>query len=313
MNQNRYPVHSLTQALDRLGPRSRAKYDDLKALLADSEALQRSLMERIKTREERLADLMRRHSYASVSGDAAEATKLDRELAAVHADLDRLERERSRRNGVRANVEQVVSRLNNFIGELFSGTVDVERPPWPNEVPTQRDGESIGDALMRLRHEINIAQGELQRLRAAPPPASEIKAAIAAEVDRMAGDGTPHVTVAAGKVTVHWPDQQLYASPGSALSAPSGSASKLLAALFPEQLKRLLTAGIVDTKGAIASADRPRLIRDAEARILGLEIGEERLVMAALDAGLEVHRRIDSSPWAILFAGDAEAVAEAAE
>ena len=38
----------------------------------------------------------------------------------------------------------------------------------------------------------------------------------------------------------------------------------------------------------------------------------QRLVMAALDQGLEVHRRIDASPWAILYGG-AEAHAEAAE
>jgi hypothetical protein len=52
------------------------------------------------------------------------------------------------------------------------------------------------------------------------------------------------------------------------------------------------SGGIVDVRGSVSSADRPRLIRDAEARILALEIGEERLVMAALDEGLEVHRRI---------------------
>jgi hypothetical protein len=81
----------------------------------------------------------------------------------------------------------------------------------------------------------------------------------------------------------------------------------LLAALFGDQLKDLLTAGITDLRGAIPSADRPRLIREAEARILALEVAEERLVMAALEAGLEVHRRIDASPWAILYA-DTEAV-----
>jgi hypothetical protein len=85
-----------------------------------------------------------------------------------------------------------------------------------------------------------------------------------------------------------WLDVMLYAGPGSALSAPSGSASKMLCALFPEQFKKLLT-GDVDVQGGIPSADRPRLIGEAEARILALEIGEERLVMAALDAGLEVH------------------------
>jgi hypothetical protein len=297
-------------------PRGRRKYDDLKALLADAEALQRSLMERIKLKEDQFADISRRRSYASVrgGGDAAEVERLDAELAAVRTDLDKLERERSRRNGIRANSEQVVSRLDNFILQLFSGASDDAPPPWPATVPGPAEGESLADALLRVRHEIGMARGELQQIKTAPPPASEIRAALAAEVDRMAAEGKPHVVLDGGKVTLHWPDVQMYAAPGGALSAPSGSASKMLCALFPAELKRLLTAGIVDVRGSIASAERPQRIRVAEARILALEIAEERLVMAALDAGLEVHRRIDASPWAILYAEEEAAVrAEAAE
>jgi hypothetical protein len=308
------PPYSLGQCLDRLGSRARAKYDALKGLLSDAEHLQRSLQERVRVKEDRLADLGRRRSYASApGGDGAEVAKLDRELASLHADLDKLERERSKRNSVRANTEQVVSRIDNFVMQFFSGADDVVVPPWPTSVPGARDGESVGDALLRLRYEIGTAQGGLAQVRTAPPPASEIRAALAAEVDRMAGGGAPRVVIDAGRVSIYWPDVMMYATPGAALSAPSGSASKMLAALFPEQLKKLLTAGIVDVKGGIPSAERPRLIREAEARIFALEVAEERLVMAALDAGLEVHRRIDASPWAILNADAEVAHAEAAE
>jgi hypothetical protein len=44
----------------------------------------------------------------------------------------------------------------------------------------QREGESLTDALLRTRQEIAVAQGELQRARAAPPAAGEINAALAA-------------------------------------------------------------------------------------------------------------------------------------
>jgi hypothetical protein len=297
------------QALDRLPARARRKYDDLQAAVADSEALQRSLMERIRGKEDQLADLARRRDYAH----GEEAATLDAELSAVRTDLARLEGERQKRNSTRTNTEQVVSRLNNSIMQFFSGAAEVERPPWPSEVPAARDGESVADALMRLRHEIAVAQGELLRIKAAAPPASEVKAALEAEVDRLAGNGAPQIAIEAGRVVVHWPDVQPYAAPGSALSAPSGSASSLLCALFPAQLKKLLTAGIVDTSGGIPSRERPRLIRAAEARIFALEVGEERLVVAALEQGLEVHRRIDASPWAILLADTEPVRAEAAE
>jgi hypothetical protein len=309
------PPYSLTQCLDRLPPRARGKYDDLRAMLADSEALQRSLMERVRAKEERLADLARRRDYAvRPGGDAAQLARLDAELAVVRADLDRLERERARRNSVRANTEQVVSRLNNFIMQLFSGASDAAAPPWPANVPGPRDGESVSDAILRLRRDIAVAQGELRRVQTAPPPASEIRAVLVAEVDRMADEGRPHVAVDGGRVRVQWPDVMLYAGSGAALSAPSGSASKMLAALFPAELKKLLAAGVGDVPGAVASAERPRLVRELEARVLALEVAEEKLVCEALDAGLDVHRRVDASPWAILYADVEEAArAEAAE
>jgi hypothetical protein len=295
-----------------LGARTRAKYDALKAQLDDFEALQRALHERIKSKEDRAADLMRRYDYcARPGGDSTEAERLERELTSARADLDKLERERGRRNAARANTEQVCSRLDNFILSFYSGAADIEPPQWPTSVPGPNDDESITDALLRIRHEIGIAQGEARRVQVAPLPASEVRAAIEAEVDRMASSGVPHVSVAAGKVEIIWPDQQRHAVPGSALSAPSGSASQLDCWRDPDGMKKRLTAGITGLRGAIPAADRPRLIREAEARILALEIAEERLVMAALDQGLEVHRRIGANPWVILNADAAHA--EAAE
>ena len=95
--------------------------------------------------------------YSSASGDADAVARLDGELAAVRASLDKLERERNRRNSVRANTEQVVSRLNNFITALFSGVSEMAPPPQPDSVAAgQRKGESVTDALLRVRSEIGL-------------------------------------------------------------------------------------------------------------------------------------------------------------
>ncbi len=117
------------------------------------------------------------------------------------------------------------------------------RRAWPAKVPGPREGESLSDAILRLRHEIGMARGELQQIKTAPPPAAEIKAALVAEVDRMAAEGKPRVSIDGGRIAIHWPDVQPYAVSGAALAAPSGSGSKMLAALFGDQLKKLLTAG----------------------------------------------------------------------
>jgi hypothetical protein len=71
-----------------------------------------------------------------------------------------------------------------------------------------------------------------------------------------------------------------------------------------------------DSPHAIPSAARPRLVAELEARIYALEIVEEKLVLAAQAAGLDVQRRANASCWAILFTSDSDEevpVAEAAE
>ena len=232
----------------------------------------------------------------------------------MRVDLDKLERERSKRNSVRTNIEQVLRRVDNFLMQRASGAADISYPPRLTSPlpPGRKKGESIADALLRTRRQISAEQAELLRVRTAPPTPDEIKIGIIESVDRLAKEGRPSVTASDGRVELHWIDVQMHASPGSALSAPSGSASKMLAWLFREPLLKRLLREVEGNEDGIPSADRPRLIREAEGRILGLEVAEERLVMAALEQGLECHRRIDASPWAILGFVE-EAVAEAAE
>ena len=57
------PPYSLVQVVERLPLAVQQKYEALKALLADAEALQRSLMEQMKAAEERLARISRQSSY----------------------------------------------------------------------------------------------------------------------------------------------------------------------------------------------------------------------------------------------------------
>jgi hypothetical protein len=269
------PVYSLAQAIERLGPTSRARYQDLRGLLADAEALQRSLMERMGEGEQEYRRIQHRLARAALpGGDQDEAKQLEADLAAAGAKLDKLEAERSKRNSVRANVEQVISRLDNFIGALYSG----------------------------LRGEINRTRSELARVRAAPLPAAEIRAALIERVERMAAEGQPRVVIEGTKVKLYFSDEQLYASPGQALVAPSGGASKLDCWLHRDQMIDRLDEIIERLTGpnAIPAGERPGLVRALEEHLFELEVEEEHWVAQAIAAGLECHRRVDASPWAIL-------------
>lgn len=311
------PPFSFSQCLERMGPSGRGRYEDLKALVSDATALERTAQERITAVQEEFGRLQRRYGRAVQTGDADAAKRLEADLAAVGAKADKLERERSRRNSVAANTGQVVSRLTSFIEAWWMGSLsNIVEPPRIAVTPRLLDGETAIDAVMRLRSEINQTRGELAKVQAAPLPANEVRAALIDAVDRMAEQGRPRIAIEGTRATVTWPDQQEFAAPGQALAAPSGGASKLMAWLHRDQIITQLTATLVDVvPGAIPAAERPGRIRELEENLFALEVQEEYFVGEAIAAGLECHRRVDASPWAILGWGLAreEALSEAAE
>src|SRR5262249_51577985 len=274
-------------------------------LVSDSEALQRSVQERIRLLEDKAADLARRHAYVSRGDDPEATAKLKAELEAVGEDLGRLERQRSQRNSVRANVEQTVSRLSNFIPLLTGGVgATVQWPPRgvkPNGGAQPQEGETLADAVLRVRSELAAVQGEIRAVRSAPPTKEEVKARVRAEVERKAAAGQPRVEFALdGAIKLHWPDVMLYAVPGTALSAPSGSASDFACWLFKDQILKRFAAHDAELSGGISAAERKRRIADLERQAFALEVGEGALIGQALDAGIEVDRRIDASPFVYL-------------
>ena len=156
-------VYSYPQAVARLPARARQKLADLEAMVADAEALQRSLMGRIKAAETAYAEVRRRRDYAVAA--RRDHVDLDEELTAAARQCERLRTELARRNATRAGNEQVLSRLRNFIAALFSGMADLPPPPSPvPEVAWQpRENEDLLTALARTRTEIGRAQNEAAR------------------------------------------------------------------------------------------------------------------------------------------------------
>jgi prefoldin subunit 5 len=262
------PPTSLGQCLERLPVRARDKFADLKGQVADAIALQSTAQARYAAANVSYGEIVRRRGLAASNRDAEQVARIDAEMAQIRAKLDKLERERERRNQQRASVEQVVSRLENFIRAMFTGAVELHPPPYPDELPARKPGESLSDALARVRSEIMGLQGEIMRIRMAPPPVSEVKHAIEAAVDRLAREGQPRLVVGTdAKIELVWPDEQRFGPVGSVLAAPSGSASKLMAWLHRDRILAELTVDLREAPGAIPSHKRPALIRDLEARV----------------------------------------------
>jgi hypothetical protein len=308
-----WPVYSLTQAVDRLGPKARSKYDSLRAQIEDAEALQRVCQERLVETERRAAELGHRIATAS---DPDEVERLGGNLQAVTVRIDKLSIERAKRNATRANVDQIMARLNDFLMSLASQATTVPVPPVISEaeVPKRNDGETVTDAILRIRGDIAAAQRDWLQVRTAPPSPDEIKDVIIAEVDRLGREGKPSYRTDGSKVTINWPDMA-YAGAGEALHSPALSASRMMCAMFPVAMVKLLSANLANAAPGLTAAERADHERAITRALFALEVGEERLVEEALNDGLEVHRRISVSGWVLLGGGPQpqQQLAEAAE
>ena len=222
------------------------------------------------------------------------------EVEDLQAEAARLNAARMRRESVRANTEQILAQLKyNFLAAEDFSFPHVRAYAGPPAHP--RDGEDLTAAIVRVRAAIVACKTELTRIKQAPPCVDEARASIVAEVNRLANLGKPQLRVTdGGTITIHFLDQQQYAAPGSALAAPSGSASAMLCWLFGDKIIAHATANLDQLEGGLSAADRKRQTADLEAELFRLETDEESLVQQALDAGMEAHRRTHASPFALL-------------
>ena len=198
-------------------------------------------MERIAAKEQRL-NLLAHQRNNTIGGDPAENSASMVSLAAIRADLDRMERSRSSRNSVRANTDQIVFAARQRHHAAVQRRRRHPQPTtWPTVVPgPERRRERRRRSAAPSARDLNRSGASSSALRTAPLPAGEVKAAIVAEIDRMASGGTPQSRSQqrqghdplAGRADGTPP-------PGSALSAPSGSASQHAEhAGYPSEMKR---------------------------------------------------------------------------
>jgi hypothetical protein len=308
------PPEELRRRLGRLPQRARDKYNALASASSDAEALIMASIARTKPLEVALNDALRRLDYTDAKSDPDGAKAIEVEIEQQRAQYQRLDRERATRQATKANCDQVLAGLR----DIFLLT----KISWPlHEVRIDarpRDGEDLKQAILRTRNEISAAQSELRALRNATGTLEELGVQVLREIEAKAARGRPRVNVNAGKVSIAWPDVINLAPKGTALSAPMGSCSDILCWLHEPEIARKLIIDLVAALpegGGISEAGRTARIAEIEADIARLENEEEALIEQALAAGIEVHRRVNASPWALLgiAPGAAEEVLQAAE
>lgn len=303
MTRTEWPAHTFAQALSRLPPAARRKYNALQAIIDDARALDVLTSEKLRAVDEAFGHAQARIGRLDPKFDADAIAEVNEEIQALQASIADLQAQRSRRSALRANCEQVLARIGPYlINELHIAEPHRGRGGLhPVEVkPQLKKGETVADAIRRVRAEITRLQGELGRVRTAPLPPDEIRAKLRDEVIRRGAAGRPQISIDTD-VKIKWPDEVSFASPGGTLSAPSGTATNLACWLHGGEIIDALCSGIDDNaEGTIPSAERPAREAALEREILALEYVEEALITRGLQEGIEVHRRFNAHPLAIL-------------
>lgn len=284
----------------------RLQFADAKAL-ADAGA--KSVMQQRERENHLRSELTRLESSGSEHADLIAQKRA--EIATVEAEIKRMQgMVGTRRARVQAagDLIRAVDKFLNRNGGVSFSRVDVTVAP--------AEGETVAGAIARVRGEIEDLARDLTRVRRAPRSADEVKAAMRARIDAMARAGMPKIH----DLTAETPRIDLFPSTlsGDTLGRMFNRTvmENALAWLHGDAIKAALEAEIDRRVGEDGVSAQARTKAEAElpVAILALERREEALIERALMEGMEVGRRPDASPMAVLgieFADDT-ALAEAA-
>ena len=221
----------------------------------------------------------------------------------LQADLAKM---KARQQALSATAESAATLVNNI--EAF-----VERARrlalTAAVTAVRRKGATVLEALDEIRAKIADEKDRLRAARVAPLPSSEAKAKAVGEIEALAERGRPDVTpvVDTGREIgfptragdhVSLSQRTAYASENDQIDAVA-----LVAWAFKEQLIAAIEREIddnCDDVSALSKEERDVAIASAVADQLRLEREEESLVIIAIDSGLQVQRRADADPRAVL-------------
>lgn len=160
---------------------------------------------------------------------------------------------------------------------------------------------SATSSIAEIREMIAALKAEREAIRAAPVPLSEAGALIDTMLDRWAHasqfGGAERITAAA--MCGQAPNIELH-SPRSTLADTLALLSPLLHRHLREALISELEARYAESPPGLPAGERQRRLAELDSEIVRLEVLEEEAISVAAAGGLDVARRPDASPAALL-------------
>jgi hypothetical protein len=202
---------------------------------------------------------------------------------------EHLEEIRVRENTRYAHLSRLLSTIDQFMNELKLKPGE-QLEMYPTSTVTLAKGESIEQAIDKVRQEIEQQGRLLAQAKLAPLPKDHQKQLIVDYVHALARTARPDVRIVKDEFRVVFKGDMAAAEDVLALVA--WSSPDMLTRVLAEELDKVPTR--VD---ALPAAERIRRVAEIESTLLDLSRREESLIMLA--AGT-VERRVDASPLAVL-------------
>jgi hypothetical protein len=295
-------IPQIDQALlAHLPPKAKLKIQRLIDIAKDCESAFATLIARQERLREELG-ILKSQQQASVErarqlgtepkDAAAEYTPAIQEL---EGELQRLDKDRARREQRRFDSAQLVAQLRQFLSDAING-----RKIFPLGMPVKPEmaqGDDPPAAVKKIRAQITHLQQQLAAMRRAALPASELKAKAWDYVRALAAAGTPSLHVQDAKFEVRF-------EPGA--TQPMGTVGPgslaIMCWLFPDQVIARLDALIDATvKGSgLPAGKRGYQEFELQGRLINLERLEEAIISKFETDLPELLRRPNADPLAVL-------------
>lgn len=217
------------------------------------------------------------------------------DAAGVEFELGRLRAVRQQQSRRHSELAATVSAIGQWLHTVPPfATLEMAKPTTVN----RRKDETLPAAIARTRDEINDAQQELRVVRTAPLPKADLKVKAAAYVQGLVERGRPKISAGNdGVFKVSFEDRNSY------VASSCASMATLLAWLHPDEMTARLEQEIdalPENKSALTAQDKEARVSELKANLDALERMEEALVEAAIAEGIDVMRRSNASPLAVL-------------
>ena len=230
----------------------------------------------------------------------------EKHLEKMAADFKRLTELQEVRSAAWQTTSAALANVETWLRHGLPGNCTLE--PTDTEPPKLAKGETVTDAIERLRRRGRELRADLHRIESAPFPSSYAKQRMREQIEALAMQGEPDVTNLIehdGKIDFQMQrvTSEVHAEKRALAFTEVLDAAALVAWVIKDALVKRLDAKIAaeaDDPAALSHEARQQREAEVQGDLLAVERDEAALVWQAQQSLLPVEHRSDISPLALL-------------